>query len=87
MGRSDHVLIKVDLQEWALVRKDFKNEALNYSRAIFQDLRRFFGRIDWRVIMDGKTAQEKYEIFLRKYHEGVERYKIKNSKHTWYNAR
>ena len=41
--------------------------------------------------MDGKTAQEKYEIFLRMYEEGVERYipkyKIKNSKHTWYNAR
>ena len=34
--------------------------------------------------MNGKTAQEKYEIFLRK-HKGVERYvpkyKIKSSKH------
>ena len=41
--------------------------------------------------MRGKTAQEKYEIFLRKHYEGVERYvpkyKIRSSKHTWYNAR
>ena len=35
-------------------------------------------------MINGKTAQEKYEIFLRKYHEGVEKYvtkyKIRNSK-------
>ena len=41
--------------------------------------------------MNGKTAQEKYEIFLKRYREGVERYvpkyKIRDSKYTWYNAR
>ena len=41
--------------------------------------------------MNGKTAQEKYEIFLKRYREGVERYvpkyKLRDSKHTWYNAR
>ena len=41
--------------------------------------------------MSGKTTQEKYEIFLRKHKEGVERYGPKNnvwsSKHTWYNVR
>ena len=41
--------------------------------------------------MSGKTTQEKYEIFLRKHNEGVERYvskyKVRNSKHTQYNAR
>ena len=93
MGRSDHILIEVDLQEWALLRReeDYKNGRLNYARTNLKDLRKFFGGIDCRGILNGKTAQEKYEIFLRKYHEGVERYipkyKIKNSKHTWYNAR
>ena len=41
--------------------------------------------------MRGKTAQEKYEIFLRKHNETVERYvpkyKIRSSKHSWNNAR
>ena len=41
--------------------------------------------------MSGKTAQENYEIFLRKPNKGVERYvskyRVRSSKHTWYNAR
>ena len=41
--------------------------------------------------MNGKTAQEKYEIFLKRYREGVERYvpkyKLRDSKYTGYNAR
>ena len=40
--------------------------------------------------MSGKAAQEKYEIFLRKHNEGVERdvpkFRVRSSKHTWYNA-
>ena len=53
--------------------------------------RKFFGSIDCRRIMGSKTAQEKYEIFLKKHNEGVERYvpkyKVRSSKHTWYNDR
>ena len=41
--------------------------------------------------MNGKISQEKYETFQRKSNEGVERYfpnyKVRSSKHTWYNAR
>ena len=41
--------------------------------------------------MSGKTTQEKYEIFLMKHNEGVERcvpkYKVRSHKHKWYNAR
>ena len=73
------------------IGKKSKNGKLNYARAKFEDLRKFFGGIDWRGIMNDKTAKEKYKIFLRKYHEGVERYvpkyKIRNSKHTWYSVR
>ena len=85
--------MEVELQEWALVKREdeYKNGRLNYAKANFEGLREFFGRIDWRAIMNGKTTQEKYEIFLRNYHEGVKKYvpkyKIKNSKHMWHNAR
>ena len=41
--------------------------------------------------MEDKTAQEKYEFFLEKYNEGVQKYvpiyKIRKGKHAWYNAR
>ena len=83
----------MELQEWAWVRKEknYKNGRLNYARGNFEGLRKFFESIDWRGIMSGKTAQEKYKIFLWKHNEGVERYvpkyKLKKSKHTWYNAR
>ena len=70
---------------------EYKNRRLNYARANFEGLRDIFGRTDWKAIKNGKTTQEKYEIFLMKYREGVERYvlkyKIRNSKHMWCNAR
>ena len=93
MGKSDHVLMEVELQERTLVRRgdNYKSGRLNYARANFEGLREFFERTDWRAIMNGKTAQEKYEIFLKRYREGVERYvpkyKIRDSKYTWYNTR
>ena len=76
MGKSDHVLMEVELQEWALLRMedDYKSGRLNHVKANFEGLREFSGRTDWKAITNGKTAQEKYEIFLRKYREGVERY-------------
>ena len=44
VGKSDHVLIEVELQEWALVRRedDYKNGRLNYARAFPEGLRDFF---------------------------------------------
>ena len=83
----------VDLQEGTLARRgnDYKSGRLNYVRANFEGLREFFERTDWRAIINGKTAQEKYEIFLKRYREGVEKYvpkyKPRDSKYTWYNDR
>ncbi|MPC62929.1 hypothetical protein E2C01_057020 [Portunus trituberculatus] len=40
--------------------------------------------------MEGKTEPEKYEMFLEKYDKGVKAYvpkfRVKESKHMWYNA-
>ena len=53
--------------------------------------RKFFGSIEWKRIMKGMTAQDKYENFLEKYKKGVQKfvpvYKVKESKYSWYNAR
>ena len=41
--------------------------------------------------MEGITVQEKYEAFLIKYNEGIQRYvplyKVRKSKQVWYNTR
>ena len=41
--------------------------------------------------MEGKIVQEKYETFLDKYNGGVQKYvlvyRVRKSKHSWYNAR
>ena len=58
VGKSDHVLIEVELQGWALVRReeDYKNGRLNYARANFEDLKEFFFlSIDSRGIMSNGT--------------------------------
>ncbi|MPC57590.1 hypothetical protein E2C01_051573 [Portunus trituberculatus] len=39
-------------------------------------LRKFFGDIEWRNIMNGRTILEEYEIFLQKYNEGVKKYEL-----------
>ncbi len=47
--------------------------------------------MNWEKLFKGKVVQEKYEIFLGKYREGVQQfvpsYKVKIGKHEWYNAR
>ena len=81
------------MQEEEVLRykEDYKSGRLNYAKAKFDELRIFYGKIDWRKIMEGKKVQEKYDIFLEKYNEGVQKYvplfNVKRRKYSWYNAR
>ena len=93
MGKSDHVVIEMEINEtereaW---KEDYKNGRLNHAKSKFEELKKYFGDINWKQIMEGKTVQEKYETFLNKYKEGVQKYvpvyKVKKGKHCWYNAR
>ena len=83
----------MELQDWEILacKEDYKNGRLNHAKANFVELRKFFGSINWKALMEGKTVQEKYEIFLMKYNEGVQKYvpvyKARKSKYCWYNAR
>ena len=93
MGKSDHLLVEIEMQEWKLQRcmEDYKKERLNYARANYEHLRQFFENIDWKNNMKDKTVQEKYEVFLQKYNEGVKRfvptYRVRKRTQTWYNGR
>ena len=93
MGKSDHIVIEVGIQDEKAKkrREDHKKGRLNYAKANFAELRKFFGTIEWKRIMKEMTVQDKYEKFLEKYKEGVQKYvpvyKVKESKYSWYNAR
>ena len=93
MGKSDYLLVEIELQEEKLQRgiEDYKKERLNYARANYENLRNCFGSIDWKDIMKDTTVQEKYESFLHMYNEGVKRfvptYRIRKRIQTWYNSK
>ena len=76
MGKSDHVTVEIQMQEEDEIsyREDYKGERLNYARADFEKLRSYFADIEWSNIMCRKTVQEKYDIFLQKYYEGVKKF-------------
>ncbi len=76
MGKSDHVVLEIELKDWETLKskEEHKKERLNYSKANFDGLSNFFGNIRWKSIMEGRTVQEKYGIFLEKYKEGVQNY-------------
>ena len=65
MGKSDHLSVQTELQEEKVQRcvEDYKKERLNYARANYENLRNYFGSIDWKDIMKDKTVQDKYESF------------------------
>ena len=93
LGRSDHVVLEITLKDWEMIEyeEEHKNGRLNYAKANYKELKKFGGSTNWKEIMEGKTVQEKYETFMVKYNEGIQKYvpiyKVKKSKQDWYNAR
>lgn len=93
MGKSDHVMMEIEMSECEVsnIREDHKEERLNYARANFEELRNFFGRVNWKNIMNNRTVQEKCEIFLENYYEATRQYvplyKVKKNTGPWYNGR
>ena len=93
VGKSDHVVIEINIHKEEIHKRneDYKKERRNYAKANFTGLKEFYKEIDWRKLLEGKKVQEKYEVFLNKYKEGIERYvpkyKVKKNKNAWYNAK
>ena len=93
MGKSDHVVIEITIQEEEIIyrNEDYRNGRLNHAKANFTELKRFYGDIEWKKLLEGKQVQIKYTEFLNKYNEGVlkyvPKYQVRKSKFSWYNAR
>ena len=93
MGKSDHVVIEITLKEEEVtyVNEEYRKGRLNHAKADFMELKRFYGNIEWKKLLEGKQVQEKYAEFLKIYNEGafkyVPKYNVRRSKYSWYNAR
>lgn len=87
MGKCDHVVMEMKLQDekgetW---KENHKKGRLNSAKTNFTELK-FFGNINQEQVMEGKTVQGKYEVFLEKYKEGVQKhvplYRVRKSKYS-----
>ncbi len=92
VGKSDHVKMEIEIKEEVpKFNEEYKNERKNYAKADFTGLKKFYGELDWNNLLRGMEVQKKYEVFLSKFREGVERYvpryKVKENKKVWFNEK
>lgn len=93
LGKSDHMMLEIQPESDEVIQRseDYREERLNYAKANFIELKKFYRQINWKDLLKDKQVQEKYEIFLSMYEKGVHkyvpRYKVKKRKHEWFNIR
>ena len=94
MGRSDHDVLKfnLDVEKDVGTIKEYKEDRLNYARADYDGLRKFFREVDWFAMYNEKNIQLKYDMFMKVYDKAVERFVPYYSKKTlgktpWFDGR
>ena len=58
LGKSDHVVIEITIQEEEVLcrNEEHRNGRLNHAEANFTELRRFYGDIEWKELLEGKQT-------------------------------
>ena len=94
LGKSDHVVIKFEIREGikTVMNENHKVGRYNYGKANYAELRRYFENADWSRFEEAKGVEEKWNLFLGIYNEGVVKYvpTVKESykgKNDWFNMR
>ena len=94
LGRSDHDVLKfsLDVEKDAEINKEYMEDRLNYARADYDGLRKFFGEVDWFTMYNEKNIQMKYDQFMEVYNRAVEKFVPYYSKKTlgkspWFDRR
>ncbi|MPC61467.1 hypothetical protein E2C01_055539 [Portunus trituberculatus] len=92
LRKSDHELLKFFLDVGLRVENGdgYKEENLNYARARYNDLRKYFGNVDWSALYQEVSIQLKYDKFKEIYNEAMENFVPKYTKKTlrrnqWFN--
>ena len=94
IGKSDHLVIEMEFLVCCSsdYKEEHKEHRYNYSKADFESLRQHFERVDWRVIEESRSIQEKYSIFVDIYKDAiakhVPKFKVRPRKDKeWFNNR
>lgn len=76
LGKSDHEMLQVEINSNCVEVLDEKHKAKrrNYFKVRYEELKTFFRNMNWAVIKEAKSVQEKYNCFLEIYNEGVRGY-------------
>ncbi|MPC98925.1 hypothetical protein E2C01_094312 [Portunus trituberculatus] len=92
LGKSDHELLKFYLDVGLSVENGdgYKEECLNYARARYNDLKRYFDNVDWSAMYQEVSIQFKYNKFMEIYNKAMENFVPKYTKKTlrrnqWFN--
>ena len=90
-GRSDHVVLEIEIKGDIEDKQEesCKKKRKNYAKANDTAIK-FFNETDWMKIKELNDVQEKYDLFLMIYEQGVKEYvpfyKVKGKK-KWFNEK
>ena len=75
-GRSDHVVLEIEIKGDMKDKQEesYKKKRRNYAKANYTAMKEFFSETDWMKIKELEDVQEKYDILLMIYGQGVNDY-------------
>lgn len=93
-GRSDHVLIEMVIIDSVCCegREQHRRNRMNYGKANFSEMRKFFENVNWSDFLSVGNVQDKYDVFGKIYKESVSKYvpafkEHKCWKKEWFNVK
>ena len=75
-GRSDHGIMEIEFKGDIKDKQEesYKKNRRHYVKANYTAMKRFSNEINWTKINELKDIQEKYDLFLMIYKQGVNEY-------------
>ena len=75
-GRDDPVVLEIEIKGDIKDKQEesYKKKRRNHTKANCTAMKRFFNEIDWTKIKELKDVQEKYDLFLMIYEQGIKEY-------------
>ena len=82
LGKSDHELLTFGVKVGFSKENEvgYKEECLNYAKGRYNDLRNYFGNVDWSEMYEETNMQLKYKKFMEIYNEAAENFVPKYTK-------
>ena len=72
LGKSDHCSLLIDLK--LNPPSEQKQEKYKYNQADYDKIREYLNEIDWKAEMEGRNAEEQWNIFVSKLEEAKKKF-------------